>query len=105
MQETSEESKEDKKGGKKSPNETQYNGVCAEDYSCCCEEDYCYDYDYSEPVYESLSREEQMVTDQTGCEDLELIRKYLAAHDNDVHEAIDALCNYIVLQHKGESRT
>lgn len=73
-----------------------------EDYTC---EDYTWSgerYDYSEPVYEGLSKAEQMVMDQTGCEDLQLIRKQLEAHDFAVHEAIDFILNYIVLQHKGE---
>lgn len=59
-------------------------------------------YDYSEPVYESLSKEEQLVMDQTGCADLRLIRRQLEVHDFDVHEAIDTIINFIVLQHKGD---
>ncbi|KAK7083623.1 OTU domain-containing protein 3 [Halocaridina rubra] len=59
-------------------------------------------YDSSEQVYESLTKEEQMVMEQTGCEDLSVIQLQLQAHDNDVHEAVDAIINFIVLQHKGD---
>lgn len=52
---------------------------------------------------EGLSRVERELMDQTGCEDLAMVRKYLCAHDYEVREAADALINYIVHQHKGKT--
>lgn len=52
--------------------------------------------------HQGLSREEQELMEQTGCEDLGLIQAYLHAHDYQVREAADALINYTVHQHKGE---
>ncbi|XP_064109063.1 OTU domain-containing protein 3-like isoform X2 [Macrobrachium nipponense] len=75
-----------------------YNkGFSSSDYSWSAK-----DYDYSEPVYEGLSKAEQLVMEQTGCEDLSLIRLHLEAQDYDVHETVDAIINFIVLQHKGD---
>lgn len=51
---------------------------------------------------EGLSRVERELMEQTGCEDLAMVRAYLCAHDYEVREAADALINYIVHQHKGE---
>lgn len=50
---------------------------------------------------EGLSRVERELMEQTGCEDLAMVRAYLCAHDYEVREAADALINYIVHQHKG----
>ncbi|XP_071547451.1 OTU domain-containing protein 3-like [Panulirus ornatus] len=105
VQESVEDTKDKKKNVSKNLDKEFTDGdpqdYC-EDYAC---EDYTWSgerYDYSEPVYEGLSKAEQMVMDQTGCEDLQLIRKQLEAHDFGVHEAIDFIVNYFVLQHKGE---
>ncbi|MPD03457.1 hypothetical protein E2C01_099097 [Portunus trituberculatus] len=53
--------------------------------------------------HHGMSRMEQELMEQTGCEDLGLVQKYLCAHDYQVREAADALINYIVHQHKGRS--
>ncbi|XP_042217822.1 OTU domain-containing protein 3-like [Homarus americanus] len=105
VQESGEDTKDKKKNGMKS-SDKEYTSGYPQDY---CQdytgEDYTWSgegYDLSEPVYEGLSKAEHMVIDQTGCEDLQLIRKQLEAHDFNVHEAIDSILNYIVLQHKGE---
>ncbi|KAK3870313.1 hypothetical protein Pcinc_023411 [Petrolisthes cinctipes] len=58
--------------------------------------------DCCEPVYEAPSKTEHMVMEQTGCYDLHLIRKHLEAHDYDVHQATEAIINFIILQHRGE---
>lgn len=52
---------------------------------------------------EGLSRVERELMEQTGCEDLAMVRAYLCAHDYEVREAADALINYIVHQHKGRT--
>lgn len=52
--------------------------------------------------HHGVSQMEQELMEQTGCEDLGLVQKYLCAHDYQVREAADALINYIVHQHKGE---
>lgn len=52
---------------------------------------------------EGLSRVERELMEQTGCDDLALVRAYLCAHDYEVREAADALINYIVHQHKGKT--
>lgn len=52
-------------------------------------------------MYEGLSKEEQMVIDKTGCEDLQLIRFQLEAHEYDVEEAIESTLNYVFSQQKG----
>lgn len=57
------------------------------------------DVDYSEPVYEGLSKEEQLVMDQTGCSDLQLIRLNLEACDYDVHEATDNIFSTIAQEY------
>ncbi|XP_076046392.1 mediator complex subunit 28 [Oratosquilla oratoria] len=69
----------------------------AQEYSWCGD-----GYDFSEPVYEGLSKAEQQVMDQTGCEDLRYIRQQLEQHDYAVHETIDSILNYIVHDHKGD---
>ncbi|XP_069954089.1 OTU domain-containing protein 3 isoform X1 [Cherax quadricarinatus] len=101
----SEDGKDKKKNGSKS-SDKEYTSDYPEDYSQdYASEEYTWSgegYDYSEPVYEGLSKAEHMVMDQTGCEDLHLIRKQLEAHDFDVHEAINSILTFFVLQYKGE---
>lgn len=106
VQESSNDTKDKKKNGSKSPEKSYSDDYCQEygqeygqDYPVWSGEGY----DYSEPVYEGLSKEEQMVIDKTGCEDLQLIRFQLEAHEYDVEEAIESTLNYVFSQQKGEN--
>lgn len=104
VQESSNDTKDKKKNGSKSPEKSYSDDYC-QDYGQDYDQDYSVwsgeGYDYSEPVYEGLSKEEQMVIDKTGCEDLQLIRYQLEAHEYDVDEAIDSTLNYVILQQRG----
>ena len=52
--------------------------------------------------HHGLSRVEQELMEQTGCEDLGLVQSFLCAHNYQVHEAADALITFIIHQHKGK---